>query len=130
MYDVRLDAVRPRAQHVDFSLAPPRSLNEACSADGDVLFLEPSRSLVERIAPAVDFGLATGRPMALEVEPVPEGRILDLAPQPEAILPNHGTLVSMRQPRERRRVKRRDVVQVDDTILCEIERELAAIETN
>ena len=136
-YDIDLAVVKPRVPQIDFSRAPPRDGSfvggtggSGGRGEGDVLLLEPSHALVERAPHAVDFTLATERPPPAAIEAVPEGRVLELHPQPDMVLPHHGSLVTMRRPvgsAGRRRVKRQEVVRVDDAILCEIERELAAL---
>ena len=135
-YDVDLRVCRPRVPHVDFASATGREDVESAAAaggrlgEGDLLVLHPSHSLVERSAVAVDFAGAPEREVATATCGVVDGTLLELEPQPDAILPRHGTLVTMHQPSGRagrRRVRRRECVRTDDAILCEIERELAAV---
>ena len=97
--------------------------------EGDVLLLQPAHTLVERSARAVDFASAAPRapPVSLALtltanpcpipiphpnpspspnpkqaapEPLPEGDVLALQPNPDAVLPAHPTLVKL-PPRRR-----------------------------
>ena len=97
--------------------------------EGDVLLLQPAQTLVERSARAVDFASAAPRapPVSLALTltanpcpipiphpnpspspnpkqaapaPLPEGDVLALQPNPDAVLPAHPTLVKL-PPRRR-----------------------------
>ena len=125
-YDVSLTLVRPRVPTV--VLASGCGRYDGCAAplvpEGDMLLLLPSHALVERSAHVVDFASAAPRaPAAGAVDALAEGDVLALQPSHEAVLPAHPTLVKL--PPRRRVRRQRPTITVNDTVLCEIEAEIA-----
>ena len=105
------------------------------SGDGLDLNVASAHDNVLYRAPAIDFHSAPGRAEldAVEYNPIPEGRVLDLEPQYDVALPSHPTMVKympeVNEPKSTRRQRRWPVVAEsanDEGALADIERALAA----
>ena len=135
-YEPDLAPVRRRWPVVDFASGPSRdddvTVGGIGTHEGDLLELDvpAARAATEPSARTVDFARARGHAADDSVAGF-EGRLLDLDPQPDVVLPSHPTMVTMRRDPARPRVRRTPVVRGNEghgDILCDIEQALAAYE--